>query len=165
MLTDRAPHTTPPAAATSASGFDDEQRQALREAATLRADRSRVAAQVATLEGQLQELAQRGRERLGPAENVLRRQIAALEAVRSSDASATEAPAPSEVEALASAVVDYLATFQEVALTALDVTRVQLIACGELLPITDREIEARARALVAAQNAAYARATDGQALM
>ena len=34
-------------AATAASGFDDEQRQALREAATLRADRARLVAQVA----------------------------------------------------------------------------------------------------------------------
>ncbi len=154
-----------PSAATSAAPFEQEQRQALCEAATLRADRARLVAQVGTLEGQLQELARRGTERLGPAENVMRRQIAALEAVRSGDASASEAPEPSEVEALASAVVDYLATFHEVALTALDVTRVQLIACGELLPITDREVEARARALVAAQNAAYARATDGQAVM
>jgi len=85
--------------------------------------------------------------------------------VRCGDASATEAPAPSEVEALASAVVDYLATFQEVALTALAVTRVQLIACGELLPITDREIEARARALVAQQNATYVRASVDQAII
>jgi len=154
-----------PSAATSAAPFDQEQRQALREAATLRADRARVCAEVATLEGQLQELARRGRERLGPAEIVLRQQIAALEAVRSGDASASEAPAPSEVEGLASAVVNYVATFEEVALTALDVTRLQLVAVGELLSITDGEVEARARALVAAQNAAYARATDGQAVM
>ena len=165
MLRDRAPHTTPPAAATSAAPFDQEQRQALREAATLHSDRARVAVQVATLEGQLQELGRRGQERLGPAEIVLRQQIAALEAVRSGDADASEAPALSEVEGLASAVVNYVATFEEVALTALDVTRVQLIACGELLPITDREVEARARALVAAQNAAYVRATDGLAVI
>jgi len=154
-----------PSAATSAAPFDQEQRQALREAATLRADRARVVAQVATLEGQLQELAQRGRERLGPAENVLRRQIARLEAVRSGDVSASEAPAPSEVEALASAVVEYLAKFEDVVLTALTVTRVQLVAVGELLDISDRELEVRARALVAAQNAAYVRATDGQAVI
>jgi len=152
-------------AATSAGGFDDEQRQALREAATLHSDRVRVAVQVAALEGQLQELAQRGRERLGPVEKELRRQIAALEAVRSGDADASEAPAPSEVEGLASAVVNYVATFEEVALTALNVTRVQLVAVGELLSITDREIEARARALVAQQNATYVRASVDQAIM
>lgn len=95
----------------------------------------------------------------------MRQQIAALEAVRSGDASASEAPALSEVEGLASAVVNYVATFEEVALTALDVTRLQLVAVGELLSIIDGEVEARARALVAAQNAAYARATDGQAVM
>lgn len=44
-----------PSAATSASGFDDAQRQALREAATLHSDRVRAAVQVAALEGQLQE--------------------------------------------------------------------------------------------------------------
>jgi len=59
-------------ATTSASGFDDEQRQALREAADLSADRARVVTEVVTLEGQLQELGRRGQERLGPAENVLR---------------------------------------------------------------------------------------------
>jgi len=147
------------------SGHDDEQRQALREAATLRADRARVCAEVATLEGQLQELAQRGRERLGPAEILLRRQVAALEAVRAGDADASEAPAPSEVEGLASAVVNYVATFEEVALTALNVTRLQLVAVGELLSITDCEIEARARSLVAAQNATYVRASVDQAIM
>ncbi len=165
MLTDRAPHTTPPAAATSASGFDDEQRQALREAAAMSADRARVVAQVATLEGHLQELGRRGQERLGPAEGVLRRQIAALEAVRSGDASASEAPAPSEVEALATAVAEYVSLFEDVVLTALGVTRVQLVAVGELLDITDREIEARARALLVAQTATYVRGILNQAVM
>jgi len=152
-------------AATSASGFNDAQQQALRDAAAMSADRARVVAQVATLEGQLQELGRRGQERLGPAEGVLRRQIAALEAVRSGDASASEAPAPSEVEALATAVVNYVATFEEVALTALNVTRLQLVAVGELLSVTDCEIEARARSLVAAQNATYVRASVDQAIM
>jgi len=145
-------------AATSASGFDDERRQALREAATLRADRARVMSQVATLEGQLQELAQRGRERLGPAENVLRSQLGAL---GSAGAGAGANPSLAEVEALAVATVDYLSLFQEVVLAVLVVTKVQLTACGELVAITDREVELRARALVAAQNAAYVRATDG----
>ncbi len=142
------------------SGHDDEQRQALREAATLRADRARVMAQVATLEGQLQELAQRGRERLGPAENVLRCQLGALGGT-GAGAGAGAVPSLAEVEALAVATVDYLSLFQEVVLAVLVVTKVQLTACGELLAITDREVELRARALVAAQNAAYVRATDG----
>ena len=147
-------------AATSASGFDDERRQALREAATLRADRARVMSQVATLEGQLQELAQRGRERLGPAENVLRSQLGALGSA-GAGAGAGAVPSLAEVEALAVATVDYLSLFQEVVLAVLVVTKVQLTACGELVVITDREVERRARALVAAQNAAYVRATDG----
>jgi len=147
------------------SGHDDEQRQALREAADLRADRVRACAEVATLEAQLQELGRRGQERLGPAENVLRQQIAVLEAVRAGDADASEAPAPSEVEGLASAVVNYVATFQDVVLTVLSVTRVQLVAVGELLAITDREVEARATALLAAQTATYVRGTLDQAVM
>ncbi len=61
-----------PSAATSAAPFEQEQQQALREAATLRAARARIVAQVATLEGQLQSLARLGQERLGPAEIVLR---------------------------------------------------------------------------------------------
>lgn len=165
MLTDREPHIAAPAAASSAAPFEQEQRQALGEVSDLSAERARVVAEVATLEGQLQELARRGQERLGPAEGVLRRQIAALHAVVSGDADAAEASAPSEVEALATAAVEYITLFQDVVLTALTVTRVQLVAVGELLPITDREVEARARALVAAQNAAYVHATDGQAVM
>lgn len=162
MLTDRAPHTTPPTAATSAAPFEQEQRLALREAADLSADRARVVAQGAVLEGQLQDLAQRGRERLGPAENVLRSQLGAL---GSAGAGAGAVPSLAEVEALAVATVDYLSLFQEVVLAVLVVTKVQLTACGELLAITDREVEARARALVAAQNAAYVRATDGLAVI
>ncbi len=145
-------------AATSASGFSITQQQALRDAATLRADRARVMSQVTALEGQLQELAQRGRERLGPAENVLRSQLGAL---GSAGAGAGAVPSLAEVEALAVATVNYLAKFEEVALTALNVTRLQLVAVGELLDIGDREVEARAQALVAAQNAAYVHATDG----
>jgi len=85
--------------------------------------------------------------------------------VRSGGADASEAPAPSEVEGLASAVVNYVATFEEVALTALNVTRLQLVAVGELLSITDCEIAARARAIVAQQTATYVRGTLDQAIM